>query len=71
MYFNVLSIDFIIHCCFPATQKNQNKLIKYISRANVKKVMKLLKAGLDPNFIADDGSECLSYLMIYNRYMQF
>ena len=63
--------DVMIPCCFCTTQKNQKKLIQYITTASVNKVVKILEAGLDPNFIADDGSEGLNYSMIYNKYMQF
>ena len=43
------------------TQANQKKLIEYLISGSVKKVEKLLDTGLDPNYVAEDGSK-LSYL---------
>lgn len=42
---------------FLALQTNQKKLVDSIASGSVKKIEKLLEAGLDPNFTTDDKSE--------------
>lgn len=44
-------------------QANQKKLVEYLISGSVKKVEKLLDTGLDPNYVAEDGSK-LSYLRL-------
>jgi SH3/ankyrin repeat-containing protein len=38
------------------SKANQKKLVEYINTGSVRKLDKLLDAGLDPNFIMDDGN---------------
>ena len=38
-------------------QSNLKKLVEYINSGSVKKLEKILEAGLDPNFIMEDGSK--------------
>ena len=49
-------------------QSNQKKLLDYISSGAKKKMEKLLEAGLDPNFITEDGSKPFSVWTAYVRY---
>ena len=42
------------------SKPNLKKFIDYVRRGEVKKVDKMLSEGLDPNFVTDDGSECVS-----------
>ena len=51
--FYVLSFDE----CYFILQSNLKKLVEYINSGSVKKLEKILEAGLDSNFIMEDGSE--------------
>ena len=44
-------------------QSNLKKLVEYINSGSVKKLEKILEAGLDPNFIMEDGSK---FNILYN-----
>ena len=38
-------------------QVNKRKLLEYVASSNIKKLAKLLEAGVDPNFMTADGSK--------------
>lgn len=39
------------------------KLVDHVTSGSVKKIEKLLDAGLDPNFIMEDGSELIIHVL--------
>lgn len=51
-----------------ALQTNQKKLVDSIASGSVKKIEKLLEAGLDPNFTTDDKSEIILCWEMSNQY---